>query len=73
MVKYWFVDYALLLTQSILRMRFDVGGMAWGRQVVDFALTATTISIEEGAESLRDNAVTVDLPVLVVADIAVRG
>ncbi len=60
-------------TVSFLRMRFDVGGMAWGRQVVEFTMTATTISVEEGADSKRDNNVAVELPVLIVADTAVRG
>ncbi|XP_071803446.1 integrin alpha-9-like [Asterias amurensis] len=60
-------------TVSILRMRFDVGGIDLGRKVVDFSMTASTISVEEGTDSLRDNTVTVELPVLIVADIAVRG
>ncbi|XP_033639505.1 integrin alpha-9-like [Asterias rubens] len=60
-------------TVSILRMRFDVGGIALGRKVVDLSIAASTISVEEGANGLRDNTVTVKLPVLIVADIAVRG
>ena len=54
-------------------MRFDVGGIALGRKVVDLSIAASTISVEEGANGLRDNTVTVKLPVLIVADIAVRG
>ncbi|XP_038044656.1 integrin alpha-9-like [Patiria miniata] len=59
-------------TINILRMRFDVGGMAYGRRIVEFIAKATTRSIEQNS-TLNDNTAIASLPVIVVADLGVRG
>ncbi|XP_022083756.1 integrin alpha-9-like [Acanthaster planci] len=59
-------------TVNILRMRFDVGGMSYGRRIVDFTAKATTLSVEQN-NTLTDNTDTVSLPVRIVADVVARG